>query len=126
MELVRRWPAEICHPRHIPDNIEQREHQVGQFPVRFLGSHDYNWLHMGRTYAYQEGDSSRKGASTTKKADKDFSVASDEAAEAHAAYKAVMAAHAEKETEHDSKKPAKYRYCLLYGPVSCLRQGIKG
>ena len=97
---------------------------MGQFPVHFLGSHDYNWLHMGRTYAYQEGDSSRKSVSNNKKVEKDFYAALDEAAEAYAAYKAVRAAHDEKETVHDSKKPAKYRFIktnMPYGNVSIAK-----
>jgi len=31
-------------------------HQPGEFPVMFLGSRDYYWIHRGRVFSYQEGD----------------------------------------------------------------------
>ena len=31
-------------------------HQPGEFPVQFLGSRDYYWIHRGRVFSYQEGD----------------------------------------------------------------------
>ena len=96
---------------------------MGQFSVRFLGSHDYNWLHMGWTYAYQEGGSSRKGA-TRKKNDKDFYAALDEMAKAYAAFKQVQADLDQKKTVHDQKKPAKYCFIktnTAYGNVTIPR-----
>jgi hypothetical protein len=46
--LFRWWPAEICHPRNVPTNIQEMAHSVGEFPARFFGSHDYYWTHQGR------------------------------------------------------------------------------
>ena len=118
-----RWPAEVCHPLHIPDNIERLAHHLGQFAVRFLGTHNWAWLHRGRTYAYQEGDSSCKAA-TRNKLDKDFRAALDEAAEAYAAFKQVRADLDQKETVHDQIKPSKYRSIktsVPYGNVTIPR-----
>ena len=58
--LFRWWPAQICNPRDVPTNIQNMRHQPGEFPVQFLGSHDYYWIHRGRVFSYQEGD---KGSS---------------------------------------------------------------
>jgi len=30
----------------VPDNIENLEHQMGEFPVLFLGTNDYNWINQ--------------------------------------------------------------------------------
>ena len=49
----RWWPGEICHPRHLPDNIRAMSHQPGQFPIFFFGSHDYYWTHKGRYALYR-------------------------------------------------------------------------
>ena len=53
---IRWWPAQICNPRDVPTNIQNMRHQPGEFPVMFLGSHDYYWIHRGRVFSYQEGD----------------------------------------------------------------------
>ena len=58
--INRWWPAQICNPRDVPTNIQNMRHQPGEFPVQFLGSHDYYWIHKGRVFNYQEGD---KGSS---------------------------------------------------------------
>ena len=52
----RWWPAQICNPRDVPTNIQNMRHQPGEFPVMFLGSRDYYWIHRGRVFSYQEGD----------------------------------------------------------------------
>ncbi|KAG1681815.1 Histone-lysine N-methyltransferase NSD2 [Nymphon striatum] len=50
------WPATICNPAIVPENIMARSHAVGEFPVKFYGSHDYFWLHRGRVFLFHEGD----------------------------------------------------------------------
>ncbi|KAG1675198.1 Histone-lysine N-methyltransferase NSD2 [Nymphon striatum] len=52
----RWWPATICNPAIVPENIMARSHAVGEFPVKFYGSHDYFWLHRGRVFLFHEGD----------------------------------------------------------------------
>jgi len=42
------WPCEICHPRHVPDNIMAMQHDVGEFAVHYFGTNEYYWTHQGR------------------------------------------------------------------------------
>lgn len=58
--FLRWWPAEICHPRAVPSNIDKMRHDVGEFPVLFFGSNDYLWTHQARVFPYMEGDVSSK------------------------------------------------------------------
>ena len=44
----RWWPAKVLHPTEVPDNIEQLKHQMGEFPIKFLGSHEYYWINLVR------------------------------------------------------------------------------
>ena len=30
----------------VPDNIEKLRHQMGEFPIQFLGTKDYYWIHQ--------------------------------------------------------------------------------
>ncbi|KAH9489958.1 hypothetical protein Btru_036327 [Bulinus truncatus] len=48
------WPAEVCHPGHIPEKFQLKTSQVGRFPVRFFGSYDYTWTHQGRVLPYKK------------------------------------------------------------------------
>ena len=47
-KLCRWWPGEVCHPESVPVNIQEKTHQVGEFPIKFFGTHEYVWLHRGR------------------------------------------------------------------------------
>ena len=47
-------------------------HQPGEFPVQFLGSHDYYWIHRGRVFSYQEGDKGSTDSGTNKNLAKIF------------------------------------------------------
>ena len=62
----RWWPAQVCNPKNVPTNIQEKTHQVGEFPVQFFGSHDYFWTHMGRVFAFHEGDKGSKETTTSK------------------------------------------------------------
>jgi len=44
----RWWPCEICHPRHVPDNVLAMRHDVGEFAIRYFGTNEYYWTHHGR------------------------------------------------------------------------------
>lgn len=48
VDYYRWWPSEICHPKRVPHNIQEKTHQVGEFPVHFFGTNDYFWIHKGR------------------------------------------------------------------------------
>ena len=52
----RWWPAQLIHPRDLPEKVKERNHQVGYFPVKFYGSYDYYWVNIGRCFAFAEGD----------------------------------------------------------------------
>lgn len=52
----RWWPARICHPRSVPENIWRLPHSIGEFPVYFFGSHDYYWSNRGRVFHFVEED----------------------------------------------------------------------
>lgn len=64
--MFRWWPAQVCNPRNVPTNIQDMNHQVGEFPVQFFGSHDYFWTHQGRVFSYYEGDKGSKENAATK------------------------------------------------------------
>ena len=70
--IHRWWPAQICNPRDVPTNIQNMRHQPGEFPVQFLGSHDYYWIHRGRVFSYQEGDKGSTDSGTNKNLAKIF------------------------------------------------------
>ena len=72
MHICRWWPAQICNPRDVPTNIQNMRHQPGEFPVQFLGSHDYYWIHRGRVFSYQEGDKGSTDSGTNKNLAKIF------------------------------------------------------
>ncbi|XP_046382551.1 histone-lysine N-methyltransferase NSD2 [Ischnura elegans] len=58
----RWWPAKILYPSEIPDNVKALPHSLGEFAVRFFGSHDHYWFNNGRAFLYQEGDSAKTAA----------------------------------------------------------------
>lgn len=72
LHICRWWPAQICNPRDVPTNIQNMRHQPGEFPVQFLGSHDYYWIHRGRVFSYQEGDKGSTDSGTNKNLAKIF------------------------------------------------------
>ncbi|XP_071441808.1 histone-lysine N-methyltransferase NSD2 isoform X2 [Hetaerina americana] len=58
----RWWPAKILYPSEIPKNVENLSHSLGEFAVRFFGSHDHYWVNNGRAFLYQDGDSAKIAA----------------------------------------------------------------
>ncbi|KAK0069186.1 histone-lysine N-methyltransferase H3 lysine-36 specific [Biomphalaria pfeifferi] len=52
VKFFKWWPAEVCHPSHIPDKFQLKTCQAGRFPIRFFGSYDYAWIHQGRMLPY--------------------------------------------------------------------------
>lgn len=72
IHVCRWWPGEICHPQHVPLNIQHKSHRVGEFAIHFLGSNDYNWIHRGRVFVYQEGDKNCKESASAKNLEKKF------------------------------------------------------
>ncbi len=61
--MYRWWPAQVCLPRALPENIRERSYAVGEFPVKFFGTNDYYWVSLGRCFAFAEGDECHKSSS---------------------------------------------------------------
>ncbi|KAH9519061.1 Histone-lysine N-methyltransferase nsd2 [Bulinus truncatus] len=112
----RWWPGEICHPRHVPLNIQEKAHQVGEFPVRFFGSHDYYWIHRGRVFLFQEGDKGSKEGSS-RGLFKIYMKGVNEATEAFKLWTAAKAKKVEQEQERNDKKPAPYKFIKSNVPI---------
>ncbi|CAL1533797.1 unnamed protein product [Lymnaea stagnalis] len=112
----RWWPGEICHPRHVPLNIQEKAHQVGEFPVRFFGSHDYYWIHRGRVFLFQDGDKGSKEGSS-RGLFKIYMKGVKEATEAFKLWTAAKAKKVEQEQERNDKKPAPYKFIKSSVPI---------
>lgn len=52
----RWWPAQVCHSRNLPSNLQNKTFQVGEYPVKFFGTNDYYWINVGRCFTFHEGD----------------------------------------------------------------------
>ncbi|KAL4232100.1 Histone-lysine N-methyltransferase [Mactra antiquata] len=107
--IYRWWPAEICHPRNVPLNIQEKPHQVGEFPVHFLGSHEYFWLHQGRVFSYQDGDNGSGWSNSKKGLAKHFAKGLKEASEAYKSWKEFRENKEQMEIAKESKKPAPFK-----------------
>ncbi|XP_059149000.1 histone-lysine N-methyltransferase NSD2-like [Physella acuta] len=116
----RWWPGEICHPRHVPLNIQEKAHQVGEFPVRFFGSHDYYWIHRGRVFLFQEGDKGSKEGSS-RGLFKIYMKGVKEATEAFKLWTAAKAKKVEQEQERYDKKPAPYKFIKSNVPIGSVQ-----
>lgn len=82
----RWWPGRICHPDIVPQNVMNLNHNSGDFPVYFFGTHDYFWTNKGRVYLYLTGDhqaAKNSGKSSSNKLKSSFNKALEEAEEAH-------------------------------------------
>ncbi|XP_053652299.1 histone-lysine N-methyltransferase NSD3 isoform X2 [Cherax quadricarinatus] len=118
--LYRWWPGQVLHPRYIPDNIENLQHQQGMFCVHFFGSNDYYWVTRGRAFLYQEGDKGSR-AQSSKTLEMQFRKALEEAAEA---YRAQMAKKTQLEirwSEKGNLKPPPYVRIDSNRPVGNVR-----
>ncbi|XP_067838945.1 histone-lysine N-methyltransferase NSD2 isoform X1 [Heptranchias perlo] len=105
----RWWPAEICHPRNVPTNIQNMKHEIGEFPVHFFGSNDYFWTHQARVFPYMEGDKGSKD-NKIKGLSKAFRKALQEAAERFQDLKAQRETREAQENERNGRKPPPYRH----------------
>lgn len=117
----RWWPGEICCPHNVPLNIQEKSHQVGEFPVRFFGSHDYFWIHMGRVFSFQEGDKGSKESSLGKHLAKVFSNGVKEAIEAYQLWKKAKENKDKIEQQKSDRKPAPYRFIKTNIPLGSVQ-----
>ncbi|XP_076470902.1 histone-lysine N-methyltransferase NSD2-like [Babylonia areolata] len=113
----RWWPAEICHPRNVPTNIQEMAHSVGEFPARFFGSHDYYWTHQGRVFLFQEGDRGSKDTSASRGLFKMYYKGVKEATEAFKLWKAAKENKEQLEQEKNDRKPAPFKFIKTSVPV---------
>ncbi|XP_072487229.1 histone-lysine N-methyltransferase, H3 lysine-36 specific isoform X3 [Notamacropus eugenii] len=112
----RWWPAEICHPRAIPSNIDKMKHDVGEFPVLFFGSNDYLWTHQARVFPYMEGDVSSKDK-MGKGVDGTYKKALQEAAVRFEELKAQKELRQLQEDRKNDKKPPPYKHIKVNRPI---------
>ncbi|XP_077182360.1 histone-lysine N-methyltransferase, H3 lysine-36 specific isoform X2 [Paroedura picta] len=112
----RWWPAEICHPRTIPVNIQKMKHVIGEFPVLFFGSKDYLWTHQARVFPYMEGDVSSKDK-MAKGVDGIYKKALQEAAVRFEELKAQKELRQLQEDKKNDKKPPPYKHIKVNRPI---------
>uniref|UniRef100_A0A4W3H832 Histone-lysine N-methyltransferase, H3 lysine-36 specific n=1 Tax=Callorhinchus milii TaxID=7868 RepID=A0A4W3H832_CALMI len=105
----RWWPAEVCHPKNVPTNIQKMKHEIGEFPVRFFGSNDYFWTYQARVFSYMEGDKGSKDK-TCKGLNSIFKKALQEAAERFEELKAQKETRQAQEEKRNEKKPPPYKH----------------
>uniref|UniRef100_A0A8C2SPZ1 Nuclear receptor binding SET domain protein 2 n=1 Tax=Coturnix japonica TaxID=93934 RepID=A0A8C2SPZ1_COTJA len=102
----RWWPAEVCHPKNVPPNIQKMKHEIGEFPVFFFGSKDYFWTHQARVFPYMEGDrgSRYRGIKGIGK------VFKNALQEAEARFREIKLQREAKETQENERKPPPYKH----------------
>ncbi|XP_018083498.1 histone-lysine N-methyltransferase NSD2 isoform X2 [Xenopus laevis] len=119
----RWWPAEVCHPKNVPPNIQKMKHAIGEFPVFFFGSKDYYWTHQARVFPYMEGDRGSKhhgGKSIGK-------VFKNALQEAEARFCEITCQREAKVSQENEKKPPPYKHIKVnrpYGKVQVYTADI--
>lgn len=115
--IYRWWPGEICLPRNVPRNIQDMPHRIGEFPIRFFGSHDYFWTHHARVFVFHEGDKGSRDATPSKNLAKVFKLAISEATLAFQQYKAIKERKDQEELDRTNRKPPYWKYLKTNLPV---------
>ncbi|XP_023361918.1 LOW QUALITY PROTEIN: histone-lysine N-methyltransferase NSD2 [Sarcophilus harrisii] len=108
----RWWPAEVCHPKNVPPNIQKMKHEIGEFPVFFFGSKDYYWTHQARVFPYMEGDrgSRYQGIKGIGK------VFKNALQEAEARFREIKLQREARETQENERKPPPYKHIKVNKP----------
>ncbi|XP_070256514.1 histone-lysine N-methyltransferase NSD2 isoform X2 [Myotis yumanensis] len=119
----RWWPAEVCHPKNVPPNIQKMKHEIGEFPVFFFGSKDYYWTHQARVFPYMEGDrgSRYQGVSGIGR------VFKNALQEAEARFREIKLQREARETQESERKPPPYKHIKVnkpYGKVQIYTADI--
>ncbi|XP_010640016.1 histone-lysine N-methyltransferase NSD2 isoform X1 [Fukomys damarensis] len=102
----RWWPAEVCHPKNVPPNIQKMKHEIGEFPVFFFGSKDYYWTHQARVFPYMEGDQGSRYHGV-RGIGRVFKTALQEA---EARFREVKLQREARETQESERKPPPYKH----------------
>ncbi|XP_042841068.1 histone-lysine N-methyltransferase NSD2 isoform X1 [Panthera tigris] len=108
----RWWPAEVCHPKNVPPNIQKMKHEIGEFPVFFFGSKDYYWTHQARVFPYMEGDrgSRYQGVRGIGR------VFKNALQEAEARFREIKLQREARETQESERKPPPYKHIKVNKP----------
>ncbi|XP_047423426.1 histone-lysine N-methyltransferase NSD2 isoform X1 [Sciurus carolinensis] len=119
----RWWPAEVCHPKNVPPNIQKMKHEIGEFPVFFFGSKDYYWTHQARVFPYMEGDRGSRyhGVRGIGR------VFKNALQEAEARFREIKLQREARETQESERKPPPYKHIKVnkpYGKVQIYTADI--
>uniref|UniRef100_A0A8C8JU39 [histone H3]-lysine(36) N-dimethyltransferase n=1 Tax=Oncorhynchus tshawytscha TaxID=74940 RepID=A0A8C8JU39_ONCTS len=112
----RWWPAEVNHPKNIPENILRMRHDVGEFPVHFFGSNDYLWTYQARVFPYMDVDTNNK-EKMGKGVDVIYKKALEEAARRFLKLQAEKELRQLQEDRRNDKKPPPYRHIKVNRPI---------
>ncbi|XP_055730042.1 histone-lysine N-methyltransferase, H3 lysine-36 specific-like isoform X4 [Salvelinus fontinalis] len=112
----RWWPAEVNHPKNIPENILRMRHDVGEFPVHFFGSNDYLWTYQARVFPYMDVDTNNK-EKMGKGVDLIYKKALEEAARRFLKLQAEKELRQLQEDRRNDKKPPPYRHIKVNRPI---------
>uniref|UniRef100_A0A8C6MC56 Histone-lysine N-methyltransferase, H3 lysine-36 specific n=1 Tax=Nothobranchius furzeri TaxID=105023 RepID=A0A8C6MC56_NOTFU len=112
----RWWPAEVSHPKTIPENIQRRRHDVGEFPVHFFGSNDYLWTYQARAFPYMDVDANSK-EKMGKGVDATYKKALEEAAVRFRELQAEKELRQLQEDKKNDRKPPPYKHIKVNRPI---------
>ncbi|KAJ0004066.1 hypothetical protein NQD34_010280 [Periophthalmus magnuspinnatus] len=112
----RWWPAEVSHPKSIPENIQRMRHDVGEFPVHFFGSNDYLWTYQARVFPYMDVDANSK-EKMGKGVDATYKKALEEAAERFRELQAEKELRQLQEDRKNDRKPPPYKHIKVNRPI---------
>uniref|UniRef100_A0A665XBR3 Nuclear receptor binding SET domain protein 1b n=1 Tax=Echeneis naucrates TaxID=173247 RepID=A0A665XBR3_ECHNA len=104
----RWWPAEVSHPKTIPENIQRMRHDVGEFPVHFFGSNDYLWTYQARVFPYMDVDANSK---------EKMGKALEEAAVRFRELQAEKELRQLQEDRKNDRKPPPYKHIKVNRPI---------
>ncbi|XP_053188161.1 histone-lysine N-methyltransferase, H3 lysine-36 specific, partial [Scomber japonicus] len=112
----RWWPAEVSHPKTIPENIQRMRHDVGEFPVHFFGSNDYLWTYQARVFPYMDVDAKSK-EKMGKGVDATYKKALEEAAVRFRELQAEKELRQLQEDRKNDRKPPPYKHIKVNRPI---------
>uniref|UniRef100_A0A3P8WLT6 Nuclear receptor binding SET domain protein 1b n=1 Tax=Cynoglossus semilaevis TaxID=244447 RepID=A0A3P8WLT6_CYNSE len=112
----RWWPAEVSHPKTIPQNIQRMRHDVGEFPVHFFGSNDYLWTYQARVFPYMDVDANSK-EKMGKGVDATYRKALEEAATRFRELQTEKEMRQLQEDRKNDRKPPPYKHIKVNRPI---------
>uniref|UniRef100_A0AAV2L1K0 Nuclear receptor binding SET domain protein 1b n=1 Tax=Knipowitschia caucasica TaxID=637954 RepID=A0AAV2L1K0_KNICA len=112
----RWWPAEVSHPKSIPENIQKMRHDVGEFPVHFFGSNDYLWTYQARVFPYMDVDAI-SNEKMGKGVDATYKKALEEAAVRFRELQTEKELRQLQEDRKNDRKPPPYKHIKVNRPI---------